>query len=47
MAGRTDSTGSNAVNLRLSEQRAQNVARLLTGMGDIPVDIVTADGYGF
>jgi len=33
IVGHTDSTGSRATNMRLSEQRAQNVANYLTGKG--------------
>ncbi|MEJ2362974.1 MAG: OmpA family protein, partial [Gammaproteobacteria bacterium] len=38
--------GSNAVNLNLSEKRAQNVARFLTDVGHIPADKITTEGYG-
>ena len=46
VSGHTDATGSNEVNLSLSEQRAQNVARFLTDVGHIPADKITAEGYG-
>jgi len=44
--GHTDATGSDQVNLTLSEQRAQNVARFLTDVGHIPADRVVSEGYG-
>jgi len=46
VTGHTDATGSNAVNLSLSEKRAQNVARFLTDVGHIPADKITTEGYG-
>ncbi len=46
VAGHTDATGSNEINLNLSEQRAQNVARFLTDVGHIPSEKIVAEGYG-
>lgn len=46
VAGHTDITGSDEVNLSLSEQRAQNVARFLTDVGHIPAEKIDAEGYG-
>ncbi len=46
VAGHTDATGCNSINVSLSKQRANNVARFLTDVGRIPSDKITADGYG-
>jgi OOP family OmpA-OmpF porin len=46
VSGHTDSTGSDAVNMRLSEQRADKVAKFLTEVGGIAVDRVSVYGYG-
>jgi len=46
VSGHTDSTGSDAVNMKLSEQRAGKVARFLTEVGGIAADRVTVYGYG-
>jgi len=46
ISGHTDATGSDQVNLSLSEQRAQNVARFLTDVGHIPASKITAEGFG-
>lgn len=46
VAGHTDATGSNEINMSLSEQRAQNVARFLTDVGHIPAEKIVAEGYG-
>ena len=46
VSGHTDSTGSDAVNMRLSEQRADKVAKFLTEVGGIAADRVTVYGYG-
>lgn len=43
--GHTDSTGSAALNQRLSERRAETVKGLLT-QGGVPADKVTTRGYG-
>jgi OOP family OmpA-OmpF porin len=45
VAGHTDITGSNEINMKFSNQRAQNVARFLTDVGQIPADKITAEGY--
>ena len=44
--GHTDATGSNEINLDLSEQRAQSVARFLTDVGQIPAGKIVAEGFG-
>lgn len=41
VAGHTDSTGSDAYNLSLSERRAQSVTRYLTSQGVIPQRIIS------
>jgi OOP family OmpA-OmpF porin len=46
VAGHTDITGSNELNLTLSQQRAQNVARFLTDVGHIPAEKIVAEGFG-
>ena len=46
VSGHTDSTGSDAVNMRLSEQRADKVAKFLTEVGGIAADRVSVYGYG-
>lgn len=46
VSGHTDSTGSDALNQKLSEERAGNVARFLTEVGGISAGRVTAYGYG-
>ena len=46
VSGHTDSTGSDAVNMSLSEQRADKVAKFLTEVGGIAVDRVSVYGYG-
>jgi len=46
IAGHTDSTGSAAVNRNLSRARADNVARFLVEVGDIPATSVMVTGYG-
>jgi len=43
--GHTDSRGSIALNMRLSEERAQSVRRYLLGKG-VDADQMTAKGYG-
>lgn len=45
VSGHTDKSGTDAYNLRLSERRAQNVARLLEA-GGVPAAAITARGYG-
>ena len=46
ISGHTDSTGSAAVNMKLSRARADNVARFLVEVGDIPASRIIATGYG-
>jgi len=46
ISGHTDSTGSAAVNRNLSRARAENVARFLVEVGDIPASRIIATGYG-
>jgi outer membrane protein OmpA-like peptidoglycan-associated protein len=43
--GHADKSGTDAYNLRLSERRAQNVARLLEA-GGVPAASITTRGYG-
>ncbi|MGF1511166.1 MAG: OmpA family protein [Myxococcota bacterium] len=44
--GHTDGTGSNSVNLRLSQARAEAVRRFLVRRGDIDPNRLTAIGFG-
>ncbi|MDB5536525.1 MAG: hypothetical protein JWQ65_1400 [Devosia sp.] len=44
--GHTDATGSDRDNLILSDQRASNVARILTQYYDIPPENLATQGYG-
>ncbi|BAZ68216.1 MAG: OmpA family protein [Pelatocladus maniniholoensis HA4357-MV3] len=44
--GHTDSVGSEADNLRLSEQQAFAVQRWLSEKGDIDISLMTKQGYG-
>jgi outer membrane protein OmpA-like peptidoglycan-associated protein len=44
--GHTDATGSDRDNLLLSDQRASNVARILTQYYDIPPENLATQGYG-
>jgi len=46
ISGHTDSSGSAAVNRNLSRARADNVARFLVEVGDIPASRIMATGYG-
>ena len=46
VSGHTDSTGSDAVNMKLSEERAGKVAKFLTEVGGIAADRITVNGYG-
>lgn len=46
ISGHTDSKGSEAVNQRLSEQRAQSVANYLISKGVAPERITRVVGYG-
>lgn len=45
LEGHSDSVGNDAVNLALSEKRAQNVRNALLARG-LPADRLTARGYG-
>jgi outer membrane protein OmpA-like peptidoglycan-associated protein len=44
--GHTDAVGSDESNLVLSDERAQAVAEVLTGVFDIPAENLTTQGYG-
>ena len=46
VSGHTDSTGSDAVNMKLSEERADKVARFLAEVGGIARNRITVYGYG-
>jgi outer membrane protein OmpA-like peptidoglycan-associated protein len=46
ISGNTDSTGSAAVNKKLSLARAESVARFLVDVGNIEASRITTDGYG-
>jgi OOP family OmpA-OmpF porin len=46
VTGHTDSTGSEAVNKKISQARAENVAKFLIEVGGIQSSRVMADGYG-
>lgn len=46
VAGYTDDKGTEAYNLNLSQQRAQEVARFLTEKFNIAADLITAEGRG-
>lgn len=46
VSGYTDNTGSRAVNMRLSRQRAQSVERFLVANGVSPAQVVAAKGFG-
>ena len=46
VSGHTDSTGSDPVNQKLSEERASKVAKFLTEVGGVEASRVTAYGYG-
>jgi len=46
VSGHTDSTGSDAVNMKLSEERADKVARFLAEVGGIARNRSTVYGYG-
>jgi outer membrane protein OmpA-like peptidoglycan-associated protein len=46
VSGHTDSTGSDAVNMKLSEDRAAKVAKFLTEVGGIAANRITVYGYG-
>ncbi|MFK7915376.1 MAG: OmpA family protein [Pseudomonadales bacterium] len=45
VAAHTDAEGDSAINHKLSERRAQAVAKYLVGSG-VPVDYIVANGYG-
>jgi outer membrane protein OmpA-like peptidoglycan-associated protein len=46
VSGHTDSTGSNALNLRLSKERAENLEKLFESIGQIPSKKTESKGYG-
>ncbi|MGW8309552.1 MAG: OmpA family protein [Thiogranum sp.] len=46
ISGNTDSTGSAAVNQKLSLARAESVAKFLVDVGNIEASRITVDGYG-
>jgi outer membrane protein OmpA-like peptidoglycan-associated protein len=46
VSGHTDSTGTAAVNRNLSRARADNVARFLVEVGNIPAGSIMVTGYG-
>ena len=46
ITGHTDSIGSTESNLRLSKERANNVAKFMKEVGNIESDSITAEGYG-
>ncbi len=46
ISGHTDAMGSTEMNLKLSQARANNVARFLKDVGNIEQDRITAEGYG-
>ena len=46
ISGHTDSMGSTEMNLKLSQARANNVAKFLKDVGNIEQDRITAEGYG-
>ncbi|SFE89588.1 Outer membrane protein OmpA [Marinobacter sp. DSM 26671] len=46
VSGHTDSRGSDALNQRLSSERAEKVARFLVDVGDLSKQRVTSRGYG-
>jgi OOP family OmpA-OmpF porin len=46
ISGHTDSIGSTELNLRLSRERADNVAKFLKEVGNIDPSRISAEGYG-
>ena len=46
ISGHTDSTGSDAINKKISQERADNVAKFLEEVGNIPASRIIATGYG-
>ncbi len=46
ISGHTDSAGTDASNKRLSQARADNVARFLVEVGNVPASRIIATGYG-
>jgi OOP family OmpA-OmpF porin len=44
--GHTDATGSEALNMELSMQRAEAVSQYLTSNGTLPAESISAVGYG-
>ncbi len=46
IGGHTDSTGSDKVNLKISEKRAQSAKKYIQDKYNIPGDRMTVKGYG-
>ena len=46
VSGHTDNRGSDELNMRLSTERAEKVARFLTDVGNLPANRVSSKGYG-
>lgn len=46
ISGHTDSTGSKELNMKLSKERAANVAKFLNEVGEIPLDRLSSEGFG-
>ncbi len=46
VSGHTDATGSDATNLKLSEERARKVGAFLVQIGELEADHVTTRGFG-
>ena len=46
VSGHTDSTGSDKTNMKISQQRADNVAKFLHDVGGISNDRISAKGFG-
>lgn len=45
--GHTDTTGSKAINKKLSKERAESVAEYLKNNADISEELITTEGFGF
>jgi outer membrane protein OmpA-like peptidoglycan-associated protein len=46
VTGHTDSTGTDNINQRVSQARAENVGKFLTEVGEIAPDRITTQGFG-
>ena len=46
ITGHTDSSGSDKINLSLSQARAENVGKFLVEVGEISSDRIKTAGYG-